>query len=276
MKKSVILVAISSFVLLFAPEATSANEDLSGAVVKRLNNVRQKSGLPAWSLDPALSKLTADYLASGQRVDACDFLVEQEYRWRSCQFAMGGSPSDDANTIANLLAANIPLQELEVKEVGFAIRPVGSQWVLALFVVTPLPVAKMEPAVFLKVLNRFREDNGLGTVAYEPRLNQAAAGWAKRHLEWQLKGQHKARGSTPQRRIKAVKYPFANAAENVGRFITINAVHIFKGWEGSPGHRSNMLLPEATQIGLSCAHAPLRAAKDLGEYVCVLVLARPG
>ena len=56
-------------------------------------------------------------------------------------------------------------------------------------------------------------------------------------------------------RLKAANYDAARAAENVGAGYRTLA-EAFSGWRDSPSHNANMLLPDATKMGIATAYAP--------------------
>jgi uncharacterized protein YkwD len=56
-------------------------------------------------------------------------------------------------------------------------------------------------------------------------------------------------------RLRSSGYDAKVAAENVGAGYHTLA-QAFSGWRDSPPHRKNMLLPDATHIGIATAYAP--------------------
>jgi uncharacterized protein YkwD len=52
------------------------------------------------------------------------------------------------------------------------------------------------------------------------------------------------------RRLKAARYKFSAANENVGQFSTSNAA---EWWYNSPGHRANILSSSSTEMGFGVA-----------------------
>ena len=88
---------------------------------------------------------------------------------------------------------------------------------------------------------------------------------------------HEADGKTPGRRLQSAGYQYCYVSENIGYafntrgFTTAALVHTFvEGWKNSPGHRRNMVEPEATNLGVAIAHSP-----DTGIYYAVQMYTRP-
>ena len=103
------------------------------------------------------------------------------------------------------------------------------------------------------IISGYRKNNGLSEVALDPdltRMAQAQAeAMAKRDkLEHNIKKPFVAR-------LKATGYNAKSAAENIGAGYHTLA-EAFSGWRDSPPHRANMLLPNATRMGIAAVPAP--------------------
>lgn len=153
---------------------------------------------------------------------------------------------------------------------------------LAAAVATPAAPGPREPDLAQVVAgvvdrsNAFRVAQGLAPVAVDPRLVQAAEGFAH-YLAGTDEFGHAADGRGPAERAKAAGYEACMVAENLALegstagFETAElAADFVDGWIASPGHRANLLAAEATQTGVAVARS-LRS----GRYVAVQMFGRP-
>ncbi|MGZ9812480.1 CAP domain-containing protein [Pseudoroseicyclus sp. H15] len=124
------------------------------------------------------------------------------------------------------------------------------------------PVATQQ---FQGSINSIRADNGRRAITADPLLNEAAGDYAEvLRAEGPTYISHTGPdGSTLGERLDAVGYEYAWAAENLAAGYNSNEA-VLEGWMNSPGHRSNMLAPEAEEFGLG-----------LEDRTWVLVLAAP-
>jgi uncharacterized protein YkwD len=265
--------------LLFAGSQASANPtDAVRKLFAHINAFRSEAGVTPLVLSPVLSRLAAKYM-NIDRGDPCAAIARGEYKWQICGFGRGGVASGDVAAIFARMQDDDTLKSPKVSEFGVSMRLIADHWHVAYFLAMPIAGQRtLDRAEFLRLLNAFRAEEGLADVAYEPRLDKAAAGWARKHKEWKLKADHEARGSTSLKRLQAAGYKFVTAAENVGRFATPDAAAMLEGWKNSPGHRKNMVKPNVTQIGLACVSAPIRNTspdREWAQNACVLVLGKP-
>lgn len=116
----------------------------------------------------------------------------------------------------------------------------------------------------LPALNRLRTAAGTAPV----RASEKLAAAAKAHAgDMAARGYfaHKGpNGSTLIRRMARQGYGYCFAAENIAKGQT-SLEAVMRSWQGSPGHRRNMLNAEAREFGLARAGT-----------VWVMVLGRPG
>ena len=122
----------------------------------------------------------------------------------------------------------------------------------------------------LDLINELRHGKGLAPLTVDPALTRAA----------QMQASHIARtgslthlgpdGSTPLDRARLAGYQPALAAENVagGQESVIDAI---RSWRESDSHLRNMMLPDATHMGI----AQLTDPKSGMRTYWVLVLAAP-
>ncbi len=141
--------------------------------------------------------------------------------------------------------------------------------------ITPdIPAAE---AAIVEMTNAFRKDHKLGAVRPNPKLEAAARAYA-RVLAGSSELSHTLESSTPATRAQKAGYTYCQIAENLAmasdsrgftaRDYAGRAVH---GWEGSPGHRRNLMLPYLTDIGV----AVTRAGPDDPRYIAVQMFGRP-
>jgi uncharacterized protein YkwD len=140
--------------------------------------------------------------------------------------------------------------------------------------VPDLPQAEL---AIIEKTNAFRKANALQELKPNPALTAAARAFAD-YLARSGKFSHEADGRTPQDRVLAQGYRYCLVAENLawnldsrGYDTSRLAREVVEGWKASPGHRENLLLPGATEIGVAVAQAPNAAPK----FVSVQVFARP-
>lgn len=104
-------------------------------------------------------------------------------------------------------------------------------------------------------INGYRTSNGLKPLVLNNRLTAAA----QRHSQ-DLSSRdgisHKGSdGSNPWDRVKTTGYRAKLAAENVG-VGQRSFAEVLQGWKDSPGHNRNLLLPDATQMGIALVVDP--------------------
>jgi hypothetical protein len=89
---------------------------------------------------------------------------------------------------------------------------------------------------------------------------------------------HEADGRTPRERAQSAGYGSCDLAENLAweeddaDFRNRDlASDLMRGWEASPGHRRNLLLPDVVETGIGVARAPWPTPK----YIAVQEFGRP-
>lgn len=129
----------------------------------------------------------------------------------------------------------------------------------------------------VEMTNTFRRSSALQEVRPNPVLAEAARAFAL-YLATSGKFGHSADGREPHQRTEERGYRHCLVAENLAwnadsrGFQTRQlAGEIVQGWKESPGHRENMLLADATEIGVAVVPAPYRVLK----FIAVQILARP-
>lgn len=124
--------------------------------------------------------------------------------------------------------------------------------------------------------NQFRRSQGVRPTASSRALEQAARSFAEFMARTDRYG-HEADGKQPPERAKAHGYDYCMVSENIAyQFQSAGfrsrdlAQRLVRGWEVSPGHRRNMLDPDATEIGVAIARSP-----KSGRYYAVQMFGRP-
>jgi Cysteine-rich secretory protein family len=115
------------------------------------------------------------------------------------------------------------------------------------------PGATLDAPTAASMISGYRHNNGLPAVTLDPTL-MAMAQEQARVMAARNRLDHAA-GRSFQERIKASGFDAKVAAENIsaGYYTFAEA---FSGWRDSPPHRANMLLREATRMGIAAAYAP--------------------
>ena len=142
-----------------------------------------------------------------------------------------------------------------------------------------MPITPDIPATevaIVEMTNAFRKQHKLAAVRPNARLEAAARAYAKvlargRDLS------HTLQGTTPATRAQKAGYGYCQIAENLamasdsrGFSARDYADRAVRGWQRSPGHRHNLLLPHLTDIGV----AVIRAAPDDPRYIAVQLFGR--
>jgi uncharacterized protein YkwD len=114
------------------------------------------------------------------------------------------------------------------------------------------PVQPLNPQAALAEINAFRAKYGRSPLALDARLSRAAAMQSKDQAGRSWIGHYGSDGSTPKDRAARVGYHPKIAAENVASGQK-SFSDVLSGWEGSSGHRSNLLLPNVSAAGVAMA-----------------------
>ena len=128
--------------------------------------------------------------------------------------------------------------------------------------------ASLDAAAAQSMISGYRANNGLGAVTIDPELMKLAADQA-RTMAARDKLDHDV-GRPFQARIQSSGFDAAVAVENIGAGYHTLA-EAFSGWRDSPPHRENMLLRDATRIGIAAVYAP----KSKYHVFWALILAAP-
>jgi hypothetical protein len=140
-----------------------------------------------------------------------------------------------------------------------------------------LPDTPAVEAAIIEMTNAYRGRQKLGAVRSNPELTQAARSYAA-FLATSGKFSHTADGRAFGDRIVATGYSWCQASENLAMHASSMgfqsralAQKSVEGWINSPPHRTNLVAPDVTEIGVGVARAPDTGAK----YISVQLFARP-
>ena len=116
------------------------------------------------------------------------------------------------------------------------------------------------------VINAYRAAKGLKPVKLNPALTDAAKAHSRDLAKWDRISHFGSDGSNPWDRVKRTGYNAKVAAENVG---TGQATfdEVMKGWQESAGHNKNLLLSDATEMGIALVQDPKTEFKTFWTLV---------
>ncbi len=132
------------------------------------------------------------------------------------------------------------------------------------------PVARVDEAKMLSMLNQYRAQSGIAPLTLDPRLSRIAGDYAKKMAAADKMGHDVDGHSLLGTRLKGYGYPFSNAGENVAAGYHTLA-EAFSGWRQSPPHDRGMKDPDMSLMGIATAYNPNSKYK---VFWC-LILAHP-
>ncbi|MGF1649071.1 MAG: CAP domain-containing protein [Hyphomicrobiaceae bacterium] len=115
--------------------------------------------------------------------------------------------------------------------------------------------ASLDVGVALARINDYRKRNGLKPLKLDAQLTEAAKSHSRDLAKWDRISHYGSDGSNPWDRVKRVGFKAKLAAENVGTG-QANFDEVLEGWRKSEGHNKNLLLPDATHMGIALVTAP--------------------
>ncbi len=107
-------------------------------------------------------------------------------------------------------------------------------------------------AEVLRALNAERAAQGLSALRVAAKLDRAAQAHACDNAARRSVSHVSSDGGTLKTRLRKAGYAFRVAAENTGRGFD-SAARAIDYWMGSPGHRANILLGRARDVGIGIA-----------------------
>lgn len=113
----------------------------------------------------------------------------------------------------------------------------------------------LDPATARQEINRYRASRGLPPLDVNPELTAAAQHHSDDLSAHDRISHRGSDGSNPWDRVKRTGYKAKLAAENVG-VGQRSFGEVLQGWKDSPGHNKNLLLPDATQMGIALVVNP--------------------
>jgi uncharacterized protein YkwD len=116
------------------------------------------------------------------------------------------------------------------------------------------PGSEVDSEAAASMISGYRKNNGLGPVAVDPVLTAVAKAHAV-EMARKTKVGHDVGSGSLDVRAKGQGYAYVRISENVaGGYQTL--AEAFSGWRDSPDHKKNMLMKDATRIGIAVAQAP--------------------
>lgn len=116
------------------------------------------------------------------------------------------------------------------------------------------------------LINQYRIDNGLKPLKLDAELTAAAKAHSRDLAKWDRISHYGSDGSNPWDRVKRTGYRARLAAENVGTG-QVDFQEVLRGWKKSQGHNKNLLLPDATQMGIALVSDPRTEFKSFWTLV---------
>jgi uncharacterized protein YkwD len=115
--------------------------------------------------------------------------------------------------------------------------------------------SSFSPSEAQTAINKYRAQKGLRPL----RLNAKLTAAAKAHSQDLAKNDRISHfgsdGSDIEERARRAGYSFNLIAENVGTGQRTPA-EVIRGWQQSPSHNENLLLPDAEEMGIAVIHRP--------------------
>lgn len=124
----------------------------------------------------------------------------------------------------------------------------------------------LDPQVARGIINAYRKSKGLKPLKLNAELTAAAKSHSRDLAKWDRISHFGSDGSNPWDRVKRTGYQARLAAENVGTG-QIDFKEVMRGWEESPGHNKNLLLPDATHMGIALVQDPKTEFKSFWTLV---------
>jgi uncharacterized protein YkwD len=125
---------------------------------------------------------------------------------------------------------------------------------------------QLDPEKARELINSYRKSKGLKPLKLNAALTEAAKLHSRDLAKWDRISHYGSDGSNPWDRVKRVGYNAKLAAENVGTGQT-SIDEVMKGWQASPGHNKNLLLPDAEHMGIALVQDPRTEFKTFWTLV---------
>jgi uncharacterized protein YkwD len=268
-----------------APDLDRVRQDL----LLRLNEERERAGAPPLRLVPALTQAAQQHAeetgrrgSGGETEDVQARLREAGYLARLWDESFVVSWGDPRQIVAQWRAGDRTSDGMSprFRDVGIGIAEYGGVPFYALlfgwhqgdwFAAETATLRNLEAvrAGMLERVNAARRSAGLSPLRRSPDLDLAAQAYARDLLARGAYSHHGPEGSTPLSRAAAAGYRASLIAENLhDRAAPLETV--LDEWLRSPGHRRNLLDPDAAELGLGLAIGP-GYGTDTGGYRVIWV-----
>jgi uncharacterized protein YkwD len=124
----------------------------------------------------------------------------------------------------------------------------------------------LDPEKARDLINQYRRDKGLKPLQLNAQLTDAAKAHSRDLAQWDRISHYGSDGSNPWDRVKRTGFKARLAAENVGTG-QIDFNEVMRGWKESPGHNKNLLLSDATHMGIALVQDPRTEFKSFWTLV---------
>ena len=124
----------------------------------------------------------------------------------------------------------------------------------------------LDPEKARDLINQYRHDKGLKPLKLNAELTEAAKAHSRDLAKWDRISHYGSDGSNPWDRVKRTGFRARLAAENVGTG-QIDFNEVMRGWKESPGHNKNLLLGDATYMGIALVQDPRTEFKSFWTLV---------
>jgi uncharacterized protein YkwD len=116
------------------------------------------------------------------------------------------------------------------------------------------------------IINQYRKDKGLKPLKLNAEPSEAAKAHSRDLAKWDRISHYGSDGSNPWDRVKRAGFKARLAAENVGTG-QVDFNEVMRGWKESPGHNKNLLLGDATHMGIALVQDPRTEFKSFWTLV---------
>lgn len=126
--------------------------------------------------------------------------------------------------------------------------------------------SRLDPEKARVLINAYRKQKGLRPLQLNSKLTLAAKLHSRDLAQWDRISHYGSDGSDPWDRVAKTGFSAKLAAENVGTG-QITVEEVMKGWKKSPGHNKNLLLKDATHMGIALVRDPKTEFKTFWTLV---------
>jgi uncharacterized protein YkwD len=176
--------------------------------------------------------------------------------------ALGGEPGAERTTGSIKPASNVQVAKLDDK------APTGSYEHAPVGALSDRDYSHtaLDPEKAREFINKYRKEKGLKPLKLNAELTAAAKAHSRDLAKWDRISHFGSDGSNPWDRVKRTGFNARLAAENVGTG-QIDFQEVLRGWEQSPGHNKNLLLADATHMGIALVQDPKSEFKSFWTLV---------